>query len=252
MNCSVKTRKCTQAGFSLIELMVSILILVIVMGVVFRQVDNIQMNAKTEALKLDLTQESREFADQFARDIHMSGFPTSRIYQNPNPGGPTDPGGQQSPVTALGLVYASGTSIRFEGDVYGDGNVYSVVYTYVAVDPDPNCPCLRRSALVKIQADPVTKQTPAKYYTEVQNVIDPTGMAQGIFTFFQADGTAVDLTPFTCVDGTTGCVDIDSNPSTIQLIDAIKVNLNTKSHEYDPRTGRRVVNNISTIAELEN
>ena len=71
----ITLRKHRQAGFSLLELTISILILIIVMGVVFSQINNVQKNTKTESLKLDLTQESREFVDQFARDLHMSGYP---------------------------------------------------------------------------------------------------------------------------------------------------------------------------------
>src|SRR6059058_6235499 len=81
-------RKSLQAGFSLIELTISILILVLIMGAVFKQVDNIQKNTKTESMKLDLTQQNRDFVDRFARDIHMSGYPISKVYQNS--GGPTD------------------------------------------------------------------------------------------------------------------------------------------------------------------
>ena len=229
-----------QAGFSLIELMVSILILVVVMGAIFSQVDNIQINAKRESVKLDLTQESREFVDQFARDIHMSGYPISKLYQTN--------GGINDQHVAVGLVEASPTALRFEGDVYGDGNVYSVVYAYFATDPnDPNCPCLRRSVLQKVAGDPrgtpTGAQTAPRYYTQVQNVIDPAGMAQGIFTYFQADGTVI--------DPGTG-IDVINNQATIQQIDAIKVNLNTLSKQYDPQTGRQTVNNIATIAELEN
>jgi prepilin-type N-terminal cleavage/methylation domain-containing protein len=240
MNLFIKNRNRRQAGFSLIELMVSILILVVVMGVIFKQVDNIQINAKREAVKLDLTQESREFVDQFARDIHMSGYPISKLYQTQ--------GGINDQHVAAGLVEASATALRFEGDVYGDGTVYSVVYAYFQNDPnDPNCPCLRRSVLQKVAGDPrgtpVGAQTAPQYYTQVQNVVDPKGQAQGIFTYFKADGTEIDP---------GAGLDLVNNQATIQQIDAIKVNLNTLSKQYDPQTGRQTVNNIATIAELEN
>jgi prepilin-type N-terminal cleavage/methylation domain-containing protein len=83
-----KSRKTRQAGFSLIELTISILILVIIMGAIFKQIDNIQKQTKTESMKLDLTQENRDFVDRFARDIHMAGYPISDIYQNS--AGPND------------------------------------------------------------------------------------------------------------------------------------------------------------------
>jgi prepilin-type N-terminal cleavage/methylation domain-containing protein len=247
-------RKSRQAGFSLLELSISILILVLIMGAVFKQVDNIQKNTKTESMKLDLTQQNRDFVDRFARDIHMSGYPISKVYQNS--GGPTDK------TIALGLVAATPTYLRFEGDVYGDGTVYSVEYKYYQSDAnDANCPCLRRSVQPKQPADPLLVdatgvggtlgQLPAVYYTEVQNLIDPTGMSQGLFTYFEANGNVVNVgTNGIGYDGSAS--PIVSDPATLQKIDAIKVNLSTRSSQVDMQTGQNVVNSIATIAELEN
>jgi prepilin-type N-terminal cleavage/methylation domain-containing protein len=240
-----------QAGFSLIEILVAIMVLVIVMGAVFSQINQIQARSKAESLKLDLTQESRAFVDQFARDLHMSGYPISTLYQ-------TNPG-TNSKLTAVGLVFASPISLRFEGDVYGDGNVYSVLYTYVASDAnDPTCPCLRRSVVQKVDGDVwysgAGGQTAPQYFTEVQNVITPQGQSQDLFTYFQGSGTPVSVGSCTWSSGVPTCtgIDINSNSSTIQLIDAIKVNLNTRSKQFDPQTGQPAVNTVSTIAELEN
>jgi prepilin-type N-terminal cleavage/methylation domain-containing protein len=244
-NSEMKNSRTLQAGFSLIELMVSILILVIVMGAVFKQVNNVQKSSRSESLKMDLTQEDRSFVDQFARDLHMAGYPTSRLYQVGATGAKVQP---TDNTVALGLVEATPTWIRFEGDVYGDGLVYSVLYRYFQVDPnnppDPNCPCLRRSVTQKIQGgDPVTGQSNPVYYTEVQNVIDPTGMAQALFTYYRADGTPVPV---------GAGVNLNTAPGTIQLIDAVKVNLNTRSRYFDPQSRQQAVHSISTIAELEN
>lgn len=235
-----------QAGFSLIELTVSMLVLVIVMAAVFSQVNNVQKNTHVESMKLDLTQQNREFVDQFARDLHMSGYPIAKVYQY---------GAQATDANvALGLVFVSPTKIRFEGDVYGDGNVYSVVYQYVAVDAnDPNCPCLRRSAQFKQAADPVIEdpggapkgQFPPVFYTEVQNIIDPTGMAQGMFTYFAATGAQIPV-PAAGLNG-----DVTADLALIQTIDAVKVNVNTRSQQSDFH-GQQVVNSISSIAQLEN
>jgi len=236
MKLSRNRAKEQPAGFSLIELLITIIVLIVVMGAVFSQINQIQKKTKVESVKLDLTQESRDFMDQFARDLHMCGYPRARIYQN-----------STEPVTsyALGLVKATPTELRFEGDIAGDGTVYSVSYKYFASDAnDPNCPCLRRSVDKKTTTtDPVNGYNPV-YYTEIQNVIDPTGMTQGVFTYWQASGTAVNVG--------TG-IDIVNNPSTIQQIDAIKVNLNTRALQFDPHTGQRtIVNSMATIAELEN
>ena len=240
-----------QAGFSLLEIMVAMLVLVIVMGAVFSQINQIQSRTKTESMKLDLTQESRAFVDQFARDLHMSGYPISTVYQ-------TNPGPRDQHV-AVGLVFASPISLRFEGDVYGDGNVYSVLYTYVAQDNnDPTCPCLRRSVVPKVTGDNwysgLGGQTNPSYFTEVQNVITPQGQSQDLFTYFEGNGSAVSVGSCTWSSGVPTCpgIDINGSPATIQLIDAIKVNLNTRSKQFDPQTGQPAVNSVTTIAELEN
>jgi prepilin-type N-terminal cleavage/methylation domain-containing protein len=243
---TAKLNRRTQAGFSLIEVTISILILVIVMGAVFAQVNRVTQTSKREAVSLDLVDENRDFVDLFVRDVHMTGYPVKTMYAN-QPAPPCTPLATSlvtcSKSIAVGIVSASPTSLRLEGDIYGDGNVYSVLYTYFQADPnDPNCPCLRRSAVQKLDADPIQGQTPPLYYTEVQNVIDPTGMAQPIFTYFNAAGQQINV---------GAGVDFENNAAVMQQIDAIKVNLNVRSVRIDS-TGHATVNSLTTIAELEN
>jgi len=262
MKTSSKLVRHREAGFSLLELAITIFILMIVMAAVFRQVNDLQKNTKTESMKLDLTQESREFVDQFARDIHMAGYPAPRIFQNY--------AGLTDSETATTLLYVSTTDLIFEGNVYGDQYVYRVEYKYFPSDPnDANCPCVRRSVSQKTTGDPLTGYPNPVYYTEVQNVVDPTPVAgnppiEPIFTYFQASGALVDVDNFsgaTCgspnplnspPSPAKGCADIKNNTAFVQLIDAIKVNLSTKSKGYDIQTGNQQVNAISSIAELEN
>ena len=243
----MRTRKPSrQAGFSLLEFTISILVLVIVMGAVFNQIDRVTRTAKRESMTTDLVQQNRDFVDLFVRDIHMTGYPQQQMYAvAPTPGCTPTPLCDKS--IAVGIVSATPTSLRLEGDIYGDGNVYSVLYTYYQVDPnnppDPNCPCLRRSAVLKVSGDPITGQSAPQYYTEIQNVIDPTGMTQGIFTYFDAAGTQINV---------GAGVDFENNFQTVQQIDAVKVNLNVRSVQRDPQTGQQVVNSLASIAELEN
>jgi prepilin-type N-terminal cleavage/methylation domain-containing protein len=235
-----------QSGFSLLELSITILVLVVVMGAVFSQIDRVTKTATRESLTTDLVQQNRDFVDLFVRDVHMTGYPQQQMYAiAPTP--PCTPTPLCDKSIAVGIVSASPTSLRLEGDIYGDGNVYSVLYTYYQVDPnnppDPNCPCLRRSAVLKIAGDPINGQSPAQYYTEIQNIIDPTGMVQGIFTYFDASGNPINV---------GAGVDFETGGATVQQIDAIKVNLNVRSVQRDPQTGQQVVNSLASIAELEN
>jgi hypothetical protein len=47
-------------------------------------------------------------------------------------------------------------------------------------------------------------------------------------------------------------VNITNNGATIQLIDAVKVSLNTRTNQVDVQTGQQIVNSIASIAQLGN
>ena len=92
-----------RRGFSLLEIMVVIGILSIVMAVVFTQINLVQKRYRTEEMKLDLTQESREFMDQIVRDMHSIGYPTSKMYSTAVLGTPVN----NDSKVAFGLVRAN-------------------------------------------------------------------------------------------------------------------------------------------------
>jgi prepilin-type N-terminal cleavage/methylation domain-containing protein len=56
-----KVQKNAERGFSLIELMVVCLVLVIVLGGVFRVINHVMQRSQVEQVKVDLTQQAREF-----------------------------------------------------------------------------------------------------------------------------------------------------------------------------------------------
>jgi len=60
-------------GFTLLELLISLVILAIVSGAVFEQINHMQTRSSSEAMKLDMNQQAREFLDQTVRDLHMAG-----------------------------------------------------------------------------------------------------------------------------------------------------------------------------------
>src|SRR5438046_29721 len=109
-----------QAGFSLIEMLMVLAILTLVMGVTLQARMDVQRRTGTEAAKVDLNQEGREFVDQMVRDLHQAGYPTVTMYANP----------AGSPFAA-GITAATSTSIQFEGDVDGDGIVDTVNYQLI-------------------------------------------------------------------------------------------------------------------------
>jgi len=219
-----RATKRTTRGYTLLELLISLTILTVITGAVFKQINLMQKKSSSEASKLDLDQQAREFMDQTVHDLHMSGYPGVNMYST-----------QQYPsMVAAGLVSISPAQILMEGDVNNDGTVYSVTTGYVANDPlDPNCPCIRRSAQKKIDMDSFSQGTNPQY-TETQHVFPPgTGAGQSgedLFAYFDQNGNPVDLT-------TGADVSTPQGAANLAKIKTVKINLSlsqrdAESHGY--------------------
>lgn len=245
-----------QKGFSLIELLVVVVILMLVTGVVFQQIDLVQKRGRSEDVKMDLTQESREFLDQMVRDLHTSGYPNKRMYivnlvnDNDN-------------RNAVGLVQVTSTSLWFEGDVDGDGQVDSIQYQLQA--PGGRCPCtVRRSQVVKVNGTAPMAQA-SNFNMEVENVINsggtfpiggasPPGLpapdvlygdykAAPVFQAFDVNGNQMGLP-----------LSIAANPTIIPTIKTIRINLNVLAGPQgtDIETRMRPVVSMTAAARLNN
>ena len=162
-----------QRGFTLIELLMVVLLLSIVVGAVFSQIERAQVRYRVEDQRVDLTQQEREFIDQFTRDLHQAGYPSAPMYGT---------SGTANQV-ALGPISLSSNDIVIEGDVDGDGLVDTVEYSYfdgsgwTSSAPNP-CPCIRRSQVQK-----GTPSSASTTFTQVQNVV-----GTSFFTAFDAGG----------------------------------------------------------------
>jgi prepilin-type N-terminal cleavage/methylation domain-containing protein len=236
IGASAKSR--ATAGFTLIEMLISLAILVTVTGAVFEQINTMQKKANSEAVNLDLNQQSRDFLDQTVRDLHATGYPSARMYS----------AGQLAPATmvANGLVRVSPTEILLEGDVNNDGYVYSVDISYVANDPnDPNCPCIRRSAEHKVDADSLNQGT-SPFYTETQHVLSGTGPGQSgedLFTYFDQNGATVDLS-------NGGDTSTPAGIANLAKIKTVKINLSLLTNQRDPQSGGFTRTSMSASARL--
>jgi len=210
-----------QQGFSLLELLIAVVILTIVLGVVASGVVELQKSNTTQAVNVDLTQESRQFMDQVVQDLHQAGFPSSSMFDlttsaaNPN-------------LYAVGLVQVHTDLIQYEGDV--DGTGVSEVFVQLSPPGGP-CPCtLRRGAVSKALYAGGTLPT---YYTEVDGV-----MNLNVFTAYDFAGNSISLP---CDAGTC---------ATIKNIKNIGLLLNVQSNTPNPTTGAYTNITVSTEAKI--
>jgi prepilin-type N-terminal cleavage/methylation domain-containing protein len=170
------TKKCstTQRGFSLVELMVALTILMIVFAVLASGMSDIQKKSASDVSRLGVAQETRQFMDQILRDLRQCGFPSLAMFDASYVPTPT----ASSNYVAQGLISFSSSAIQFEGDI--DGSGVSEVYIQVVVPAGGNCPCtVQRGTVLKSVGG-----TPS-YYTELDNV-----MTQNVFAAYKYDGTA--------------------------------------------------------------
>jgi prepilin-type N-terminal cleavage/methylation domain-containing protein len=227
------------AGFTLIEMLVSLTILLIVTGAIFEQINSMQKKSTSEAVNVDLNQQARDFVNQTVRDLHMAGYPAANMYS-------VDPAARPSMV-ANRLVRVSPTEILLEGDVNNDGAVESVDIVYVASDPnDPNCPCIRRSAQPKIDADSLSQGINPSY-TETQQVFPPgTGAGQSgedLFAYYDQNGKPVDISTDADISTAAGINNLAS-------IKTVKINLSLLTVQRDPQTGNFVRTSMSASSRL--
>jgi hypothetical protein len=226
------------AGFTLMEMLVSLAILITVTGAVFEQINSMQRKSASEAVNVDLTQQSRDFVNQAVHDLHMAGYPGPGMYSNAM---------AHPSLVAYGLVRVSPTEILMEGDVNNDGAVESVDISYVASDPnDPNCPCIRRSAQPKIDADSFSQPTNL-FYTETQQVFPPgTGAGQSgedLFAYYDQNGNPVDLS-------TGSDISTQQGAANLAKIKTVKINLSLLTNQRDPVTGNFLRTSMSASSRL--
>ena len=233
MNKKIMLRR--QNGFSLLELMLVVLLLTIVVGALFSQIERAQVRYRVEDQKLDLTQQEREFIDQFTRDLHQAGYPSVTVLGNQYT--------TSSMYTAAGVWYISNTELHMEGDIDGSGTVQSVVYTYFDgsgwAGPGPNpCPCLRRSAIAKQDGVAPSAQTPGTAYTQVENIVSVAG--QPIFTAYNASGAPVSIS--TAV----------TDAATLKTIKSVGINLTTQGITKDNDAQKTLQVTMTGMARLVN
>jgi prepilin-type N-terminal cleavage/methylation domain-containing protein len=217
-----------QQGFSLVELMIVVIILLAISAAIFQVINLSTERSSTEQTKLDMFQEAREFMDQMSRDLRLAGYPNARNFTAsllPEP--PT-----ADARVAVGIVKIASGELWFEGDVDGDGTVE--VVRYFLDNTGTNCPCLKRSQLPKINAAP-TAQTAAVYQIEVQGVTNT-----NIFTAY--NNAVIQTLPLV----------FNTNAAQIAGLDTIQAVLSLQSPTMDPKTHTRPTTSLVSTVRLNN
>jgi prepilin-type N-terminal cleavage/methylation domain-containing protein len=249
----------SSAGFTLLELMFVVLILTVVMGVVFQQILRVQKTSRTEEVKEDLVQESREFVDTFVRDVHQSGFPGAGMRSVAL--------GTTSSQRAVGLVKFAYDEVWLEADVNGDGIIDTIDYK-LTTDANGNCPCtIQRSQVNKVNGTAPDSQTisPTTELTGVINSGGANGGASGtaaysltgttstgasVNTVFAAYKTANVFTAYDASGNQISPATYSTGASTLATIKTIKINLNLLGSRNDLQTGTRPVITMSASARV--
>lgn len=230
------SRLCQQSGFTLLELLISLLILGIVTGAVFSQMNVAQQRMATEQVKLDDFQEARDFVDQFFRDVNQIGDPNPRMFDFT--GVIWAPALAAPPINdsrlAAGLVKIDANYLQFEGSVNGLGTVQSVIYS---INGSGTCQlCLQRSQVDKVTGNPLTQAT--NWGTEVNDVA-----SNPIFLYYDTTGTQITALP----------LDISTNPNIIASIKTIKLSLTIQNPVViDPKTKQPIETNFEGEVSLNN
>jgi Tfp pilus assembly protein PilW len=222
-------------GFSLVELMVSIVVMMIVLGGIFGVIDVVNQRSSTEQAKLDMFQEAREFMDQMSRDLHQAGYPSHRHYLKS--GILTADPIINDVKNAVGIVKVAAGDLWFEGDVDGTGQV-SVVRYHLDTSTASGCPCLRRSQQPKIEGDPLDGQSPEDFQIQVQGVQNT-----DIFSAYTrgTTGVPIDLP-----------IDFTNDGAVMANVDTIKVILSLRSPTEDPKTGKHPETTLVATSKLNN
>lgn len=222
-----KAKSRVQAGFSLVELLIVIVILTIVFAVVAQGIKSLQNRNTAEVSKLDIVQNTRDFLDQSTRDIHQAGYPP-QVMQS---GSTCAQANVACRITTMNL-----NQIIFEGDTNGDGSVEQETIQIIGADGNLGtaCPCtLQRGSQSKQQA--LAGAVPT-YYTELGNVLN-----NQIFTAYSNKGVPQVLP----AAGSAAA-------ATLATISTVRMTVNVQGNDADPTTKQFPVVSMTSEARISN
>jgi prepilin-type N-terminal cleavage/methylation domain-containing protein len=240
-----------QSGFTLLEMLVSVLVFVLISGAMFQLLTTTQKKSQTDSQVRDTFQEARLGIDQIVRDINDAGYPPANHFSPL----PAVTGYAQSPVawspsypltacTIGGTCTTPGSyDIIFEEDYDGSGTVKWVRYQLQGTT-------LWRGVTNKVAGlDPATATSAAGVmYPYVQNVMNNASAAQ----IAQIQATYPNMFPganpvpifnytLDATVGASGCVAAASSPCNVR---DVQVTLIVQTPQRDAQ------NNVLRLVEL--
>jgi type II secretory pathway pseudopilin PulG len=242
------TRFSAEQGFSLIELVVSVAILMLVIGVAVKGLTDMQRIDFAQHEQTDAVQETRDFIDQMVRDLHDVGYPPRVVFVN-------KPLCVGDPRISCSIMSFSSTQLEYEGDLDGTGTVYHV---WVQLQPGPGntCPCVLQRGVVTKTAY-IANNTPT-YFTQVNGVLNSgDGAGNATYTIslpgsgsYTTYGTADIFQAFdtSAIQITTSC----NTATACSNIASLKITVNSVSKYADPRTNIFKVYSIASRARINN
>ena len=205
----------------------------VMMTAVLTQIGQVHERARAEQIKLDLFQQSREFMDQFTRDMRQAGYPTKRMFDTASWSTPLVSPETSDSRLAVGITKIAPDEITFEGDVDGDGRVDVLDYKRVSTGDD--CPCLQRSQVLKSSGG-------TTFSIQVQNVQSAGTDADPIFVAYTGTGTAVTSADMTTTFG----------QQSLAGIKTVQFTMKVKAGAVDPKTGVAPETSLSGQSLLRN
>ena len=113
-----------EQGFSLIELLVTTLVMTTVMGSLLALSSQNQARADFEQDLVALNQSGREVADQIYRDLRLAGYPQQKLFA-----ATLNWTAANTNKVASGFVTTTSSGLTFQGDIDNDGTVEVVEYS---------------------------------------------------------------------------------------------------------------------------
>lgn len=254
-------------GFSAIEMLVAVVLLMAVLGVVVKGMTDMQRRSFSETSKMDAVQDTRDFIDQMVRDVHDVGYPPPRAIgviggaANATPyctdalaNGVVNAAVRNDVSIACGIVSYSPTSVVYEADLDGTGTVSAVYLNLVA--NGGNCPCtLQRGVVTKAQE--LAGNLP-QYFTTVNGVMN-SGNGAGAASFplvvaapgnyaAYATSDVFDAYDANAVPIVAACT-LATNPDCSQ-IRSLQITVNVAPAYADPNTKQFQVYSITSKARI--